>query len=88
MELVLLIPVQFQPLHVVADGGFEESQLYYTTPQENNQAGNAGKSRENTSFPADFLPGAAGQGETASWFGVTKRLNYVRAGLDFSRNRC
>ena len=38
--------------------GVEESRLYYTTPQANNQAENAGKSRENTIFPADFLPGA------------------------------
>ena len=37
---------------------------------------------------ADFLPEPAGQGETASYFGVAKRLNYVRAGLDFFGNLC
>jgi hypothetical protein len=42
----------------VADGGFEESQLYYTTPQAKKQAGNAGNAREKVIFPADFLPGA------------------------------
>jgi hypothetical protein len=31
--------------HGVADGGFEESQLYYTTPQAKKQAGNAGDSQ-------------------------------------------
>ena len=46
----------------VADGGFEESQLYYTTPQTNNQAENAGNVEENTRFPADFLPGACRTG--------------------------
>ena len=45
-----------------ADGGFEESQLYYTTPQTNNQAGNAGNAREKVIFPADFLPGACRTG--------------------------
>ena len=48
-----------QPFHVVADGGFEESYLYYTTPQTNNQAENAGNAKEiidRTS--ADFLPEA------------------------------
>ena len=43
---------------VVANGGVEESQLYYTTPQANNQAENAGNAREEAIFPADFLPGA------------------------------
>ena len=38
--------------------------------------------------PLTSCPEPAGQGETASYFGVAKRLNYVRAGLDFSRNRC
>ena len=45
--------------------GDEESLFYYTTPQTNNQAenaGNIGKSRENTIFPADFLPGACRTG--------------------------
>jgi hypothetical protein len=28
--------------HIVADGGFEESRLYYTTPHAKKQAGNAG----------------------------------------------
>ena len=42
--------------------GFEESQLYYTTPQANNQAENAGKSRGKAIFPADFLPGACRTG--------------------------
>ena len=32
--------------HGVADGGFEESQLYYTTPQTKKQAGNTGNARE------------------------------------------
>jgi hypothetical protein len=43
--------------------GFEESQLYYTTPQTNNQAENAGNAKEiidQTS--ADFLPGACRTG--------------------------
>lgn len=31
-------------IHGVADGGVEESQLYYTTSFEKKQAGNAGKS--------------------------------------------
>ena len=61
-ELVLLIPVQVQPFHGIADGGFEESQLYYTTPHAKKQAENAEKSRENTIFPADFLPGACRTG--------------------------
>jgi len=44
---------------VVADGGFEESQLYYTTPRANNQAGNAGNAEKIIDrTPADFLPGA------------------------------
>jgi len=62
MELVLLIPVQVQPFHVVADGGVEESQLYYTTPQEKKQAKNAGNARKKAIFPADFLPGACRTG--------------------------
>ena len=62
VELVLLIPVQVQPFHVIADGGFEESQLYYTTPQPKKQAGNAGNAREKVIFPADFLPGACRTG--------------------------
>jgi len=40
----------------------EELLSYYTTPQTNNQAKNAGKSRENPIFPADFLPGACRTG--------------------------
>jgi len=40
------------------DGEFEDLQDYYTTPQTNNQAKNAGNAKENTGFPADFLPGA------------------------------
>jgi len=43
VELVLLIPVQ--AFHVVADGVFEDLQHYYTTPQANNQAENAGNAR-------------------------------------------
>ena len=42
--------------------GDEESQLYYTTSFEKKQAGNAGNARENTIFPADFLPGACRTG--------------------------
>jgi hypothetical protein len=69
--------------------GFEESQLYYTTPQTNNQAENAGNAKELlTEHPPTSCPEPAGQGETASCCGVAKRLNYVRAGLDFSRKRC
>jgi hypothetical protein len=62
VELVLLLPVQVQPLHVVADGGFEESQFYYTICFVKKQAENAGKSREKVIFPADFLPGACRTG--------------------------
>ena len=67
VELVLRIPVQVHPFHVIADGGFEESQLYYTTPQAKKQAGNAGNARGKrrkslTVFPADFLPGACRTG--------------------------
>ena len=47
-----------QVFSYVADGGFEESQFYYTTPQAKKQAGNAGNAREKVIFPADFLPGA------------------------------
>ena len=46
VELVLLLPVQVQPFHGVADGGFEESQLYYTTPNVKIPAENAGNARE------------------------------------------
>ena len=41
---------------------FEESQLYYTTPHAKKQAENAGNARENTIFPANFLPGACRTG--------------------------
>jgi hypothetical protein len=50
-------------LSCVADGGFKESQLYYTTPQANNQAEDAGNAKEiNDRTPADFLPGACRTG--------------------------
>ena len=58
---------------VVADGGFEESQFYYTTPQANNQAGNAGDSqhmlktskKDNGEFEVQTLfPGSDGYGVT------------------------
>ena len=48
-------------------------------------SGNQGKT---PSFPPTSCPEPAGQGVTASCFGVAKRLNYVRVELDFSRNRC
>ena len=68
VELVLLLPVQVQPFHGIADGGFEESQLYYTTPQAKKQAENAGNAKEIIDrSTADFLPGACrtggGEGE-------------------------
>ena len=47
---------------VVADGGFEESQFYYTTPQANNQAENAENQGKTLSFPPTFCPEPAGQG--------------------------
>ena len=48
----------FKVLLIVDD----ELLFYYTTPQANNQAENAGNARENTRFPADFLPGACRTG--------------------------
>jgi len=60
---MLQIPVQVQPFRVVADGGFKESQLYYTTPHAKKQAGNAGNAREIIDcLTADFLPGACRTG--------------------------
>ena len=59
--------------------GDEESYLYYTTPQAKKQAGNAGKSRENTRFPADFLPGACRTGGDGIWCGGAKRLNIYQS---------
>ena len=61
------ISLQIVPLYfnrtVVADGGCEESQLYYTTPQANNQAENAGNAREIIDrTTANFLPGACRTG--------------------------
>ena len=43
---------------------------------------------ENTIFPADFLPGACRTGADSVLVRRCNRLNYVRAGLDFSRNVC
>ena len=36
---------KFRLVHGVADGGFEESLFYYTTPQAKKQAGNAGNAK-------------------------------------------
>ena len=41
-----------------------------------------------TGFPADFLPGVCRTGGDSVLVLRCERLNYVRAGLDFSRNRC
>jgi hypothetical protein len=42
---------------------FEESQLYYTTPQAKKQAGNAGNAKESlTEHPLTSCPEPAGQG--------------------------
>ena len=45
---------------IVADGGFEKSQFYYTTPQANNQAENAENQGKTLSFPPTFCPEPAG----------------------------
>ena len=66
-----------QPFHVVADGGVEESQLYYTTSFEKKQAENAGNAREKVIFPADFLPGACRTGGRRHLVWRCERLNYV-----------
>ena len=68
--------------------GIKESQLYYTTPQTKKQAGNAGNAKENTGFPADFLPGACRTGGDDILFRRCESLKMFKAGLDFSRNRC
>ena len=53
-----IISVSFNVLLMEGD----ELLFYYTTPQAKKQAENAGNAKENTIFPADFLPGACRTG--------------------------
>ena len=67
---------------------FELAQLQEVVKvcQSSRSLADAGKK---SSFPLTSFPEPVpDRGGTSSCFGVAKRLNYVRAGLDFSRNRC
>jgi hypothetical protein len=62
----------------VADGGFEESQLYFTTSFEKKQAGKAGKARETPDHPLTSCPEPAGQRERMRLFLGAQHNLYVR----------